>query len=426
MPAIDKNDEVLYLETSRQVDENLNSTGLGTRKSSDLSIEQQLKQLAKKIDKKPVTIFDDVAFGGDTILEILDKAKQVGLSVTEVSLGIATTDALARIGQADYSCSSRFTYDQILDEICERDFFVGAPNSGRTIKIDREYYGLPYLLPYGKPIDWASIPESDAMTFSVSCLAIALSFWTRAEQTSQRPIYLNKLTKPPFLNPRQQTIVKSIELAQSIIGKKYYMKYKLYIFDLDGTLYRRNSPSNTYEGSSLEAQVNANARRLILNRGWATEETVDGVMSAGFKDPVGLSNYLQNTFDISRKEYFDKVWDIMPEGMLQDYEDVVAVIRTLATTSTLILITSAPKVWQEQVCNFLDISNLFDRIITAEDFKSKDEVFEALSNEFDAKNGISVGDQLKTDIEPAAKYGFQTLLIEKPQDIKKLLPENLS
>ncbi len=203
------------------------------------------------------------------------------------------------------------------------------------------------------------------------------------------------------------------------------IKQSVNIFDMDGTVYRLNSAGNTYQGSSLEAQVNANARRLILARGWATEATVDDVMVAGFSDKVGLSNYLQNMFGITRKEYFDEVWNINPDGMLQDYEEAVEVIRALAANSTLILLTSAAKVWQEQVCNYLGISNLFDRIITAEDFKTKDEVFEALSNEYDAKNSISIGDQLKTDIEPAAKYGFQTLLVEKPQDMKKLL-ETLS
>lgn len=203
------------------------------------------------------------------------------------------------------------------------------------------------------------------------------------------------------------------------------IKNRVRIFDMDGTLYRLNSPGNTYQESSLEDQVNVNARRLILDRGWATEETVDGVMSTGFKDPVGLSNYLQNSFGITRREYFDQVWDINPDGMLQDYEEAVEVIRALAATSTLILLTSAAKVWQVQVCNFLGISDLFDRVITAEDFKTKDEVFKVLSQEYDAKNSISVGDQLKTDIEPAAKYGFQTLLVTDPQDIQKLL-ETLS
>lgn len=199
------------------------------------------------------------------------------------------------------------------------------------------------------------------------------------------------------------------------------IKNPVQIFDMDGTLYRLNSPGNTYKGSSLEAQVDANARQLILARGWATEETVDDLMAVGFKDPVGLSNYLQNRFSITRKAYFDQVWNINPEGLLQDYEEAVKVIRALAAKSTLILLTSAAKVWQEQVCRYLGISDLFNRVITGEDFTTKGEVFRALSNEFDATNSISVGDQLKTDIEPAAKYGFQTLLVKRPQDLQILL-----
>lgn len=201
------------------------------------------------------------------------------------------------------------------------------------------------------------------------------------------------------------------------------IKNPVRIFDMDGTLYRLNSPGNTYKGSSLEAQVNTNARQLILARGWATKETVDDLMAAGFNDPVGLSNYLQNKFGITRKEYFDQVWNINPKGMLQDYEEAVEVIRALAATSTLILLTSAAKVWQEQVCSYLGISDLFDRVITGEDFTTKDEIFGALSKEFDATNSISVGDQLKTDIEPAEKYGFQTLLVKRPQDLQILLED---
>lgn len=220
MPAVDKNNEVLYLETSRQVDENLNSTGLGTRKSSDLSIEQQLKQLAKKIGLRPVTIYDDVAFGGDTMLEILDKAKQAGLNVAEVSLGIATTEALSRIGQADYSCSSRFTYDQILDEICERDFFVGAPMSGRTIMTEEGVKGAPYLKPFGLPVEWASIPKEAELTFSFACLSICLDFWRKSSELSGWELPIGALSKPPL--GFQKNMPVNYELSRTVgIGENW-------------------------------------------------------------------------------------------------------------------------------------------------------------------------------------------------------------
>ncbi len=229
MPAVDKNNEVLYLETSRQVDKDLNSVGLGTRKSSDLSIYDQLKKLSKQIGKRPITIFDDVAFGGDTMLEILDKAKQAGLNVAEVSLGIATTEALARIGQADYSCSSRFTYDQILDEICERDFFVGAPMSGRTIMTPDGVKGAPYLQPFGLPVEWASIPKEAELTFSFACLSICADFWERGKDLSGWEIPTGALLKPPIgfnknrpLNREINTIIYAAQDWPGVQELKYW------------------------------------------------------------------------------------------------------------------------------------------------------------------------------------------------------------
>lgn len=203
------------------------------------------------------------------------------------------------------------------------------------------------------------------------------------------------------------------------------MKKRLLVFDMDGTLYRQSSPSNTYTGSKLEETVNQNARNLIIKQGWADESTVDIVIQAGLTDPIGLSNYFQTNFNIARSEYFNKVWDINPEGMLKDYKETIEVIQILAATNTLILLTSAPKVWQQQVCNYLDIRDLFDRVITGEQFGKKDEIFEQLSREYNSSNAISIGDQLKTDIEPATKYGFQTLLVKKPQDLQKLLKDKL-
>lgn len=197
---------------------------------------------------------------------------------------------------------------------------------------------------------------------------------------------------------------------------------KVIVTDMDGTLYRLNSPGNTYSGSTLETTLLANARKFLLERNLATKDTIEQTISSGLADPIGLSAYVQKNFGISREEYFNSVWNINPEGMIKDFEEAVATLQALVTEGTkVILLTSGAKVWQEQVCNYLEISELFESIYTGEDFGAKDEIFAKLIQEYDPGRMIAVGDQLKTDIEPAQKYGINTLWVKEPKDIAKLL-----
>lgn len=210
MPAVAQNSSIFYLDASRQVDRSMESIGLGSRDSSG-AIQDQLRTIAGKVGNRPVTIFDDVAFGGDTILDILSLAKQAKLNIGEITLGIATTDALARIGQAGYGCSARYEYLDLIDEICERDFFIGAPYSGRTYQENGKTYGFPYVFPLGKPEEWASIPENNALTFSLAMLALSRDFWSNTEKLSGRSISSSELAKPPYILGEQPSIVKALQ-----------------------------------------------------------------------------------------------------------------------------------------------------------------------------------------------------------------------
>ena len=47
----------------------------------------------------------------------------------------------------------------IIDQICERDFYFGIAGSGISIKINEEIVKAPYFLPFGNPVERASIPQ---------------------------------------------------------------------------------------------------------------------------------------------------------------------------------------------------------------------------------------------------------------------------
>ncbi len=166
-----------------------------------------------------------------------------------------------------------------------------------------------------------------------------------------------------------------------------------------------------------------NAKQFVLNREGCSEQEAESVIEAGLKDTIGLSNFLSQRYRITREEYFNFVWNIDPKGIIRDYEDAVGVVRKLAAESNqrLVLLTSAPRVWQARVFVYLNLEDCFSDIYTGEDFGNKDEVFGKLRQVYYKSNILSVGDQIATDIEPAKRLGMETLLVTNPSDLEILV-----
>ena len=199
-------------------------------------------------------------------------------------------------------------------------------------------------------------------------------------------------------------------------------KIETAIFDMDGTLYQIDRKDTGYKGSTLEREVNTNALQLIKQKEGSDDETAQQLLQLGLEDEVGLSNFLSQRYGISREEYFNMIWDIPPEKIVQNFEVAVEVLQKLKESELiLILLTAAPMVWQQNVINYLGLSDLFSEIYTGETFGNKGEIFEQLAQRFSPTTTISIGDQLKSDIEPADALGFLTLLVKSPNDLLALL-----
>ena len=134
-----------------------------------------------------------------------------------------------------------------------------------------------------------------------------------------------------------------------------------------------------------------------------------------------LHTIRSNVTAVSRLDYFNVVWNINPDGLITNYQTQVEVIKQLARSGKkLILLTSAPKVWQTQVTDFLGISQVFESVYTGEDFGQKAEIFSILAQRYQPEKIISVGDQRESDIDPADALGMETLLVTNPNDLEKL------
>jgi len=99
-------------------------------------------------------------------------------------------------------------YDEVLDEVCQRDFWGGVPLSGRTVISDKgETWSAPYFRPFGFPEKWASIPPENVEAFSAFCFLKTVELWREVEK-------VNGALLPVTEVPRS---LKGIEEKNSIV-----------------------------------------------------------------------------------------------------------------------------------------------------------------------------------------------------------------
>ncbi len=204
-----------FLDVTRTVDPQLNNTGLGSR-ALEMVLEKQIKQLSNKQSGQAIALVDDVIFEGKTMLELVQKLNKKGVSVDAVYAGITIQEGQDLLEQSGLKVNSLLTYDQVTDEICERDFVVGAPYSGRSVVNGQNgIEGAPYLYPFGKPVEWASIPEENASDFSLFCLYQAVQLWVKTERLSGQDISTKQISKPVFGLPENKSMSAAI---RNVIG----------------------------------------------------------------------------------------------------------------------------------------------------------------------------------------------------------------
>lgn len=183
------------LEITRLVDVSGNDCGLGCR-FGFLPVLRQMRAL-RASGVREVCIVDDVLFSGALLEKIFAIFSRMGIRVPVVCAGVGIAEGIARLN--DFGCEVRCVraYGEVLDEVCERDFYPGTPFSGRTLDHDRSV-GLPYILPFGNPEEWASIPSRYAKELSVFCLRQTIALFDEIERYSNRSVLCKDLSRGVF------------------------------------------------------------------------------------------------------------------------------------------------------------------------------------------------------------------------------------
>lgn len=200
------------IQVSRMVDESLNDCGVGPRFGA-LPISEQLLAVKERFNK--IILVDDVIFSGKVITEILLSLEAIGVKVPVVGAGIAIGEGYKRLkGKTNAKVLTVRYYEEVIDEICERDFYPGVPLSGRFIPDTDIETGASYLQPFGKPNEWASIPEDKVQSFSLFCVQQTIRLWEEIERISGRTVGCSDLERIPIGlsqdNPRFVDYLKSL------------------------------------------------------------------------------------------------------------------------------------------------------------------------------------------------------------------------
>lgn len=155
-----------YLGISRGVDEQLSDVGYVPRAGYG-SLERQLNAIPDL--GAEVVIADDVLFSGEMLSWLADELAWRNVKVGAVVCGIAIREGAIKLGTEGIDVQACIEFDDVDDEICERDFAI-VPGSGRRID-SMQANALYFDTLYGKPDSWASLPSSVTSEFMDESLA---------------------------------------------------------------------------------------------------------------------------------------------------------------------------------------------------------------------------------------------------------------
>lgn len=173
------------IELTRTVDLQGRDKGLQHRVGSQTLLKQLDYLKSQKINE--VCLIDDVIYSGALMERVIKLLSHVKIKVPIVYAGIGIKMGVDRLlcGGREINCLK--TYAEVVDEVCERDFYPGIPYSGRSL-IGKENVGLPYILPFGNPYEWASIPTERQEDFSEFCLNQVIKLFEEIEKYSDKKI----------------------------------------------------------------------------------------------------------------------------------------------------------------------------------------------------------------------------------------------
>lgn len=207
-------ENVIFLDCTRL---NGSSKLVSRNNSNDFSsVDEQVKKISEKLKVmglNQIILVDDVVFSGSVLSSVIELFKNNGISVIGIRSAVATTNSFKRFNN-ELFLGLKCKYllgEEVIDQICERDFYFGIPQSGISILEDGIIYKAPYFRPFGNPVERASIPKEYENYFSKGCLKRSIWLWNEIERLSNKSFYISDLPEVIFNTSSDEKIVKVLK-----------------------------------------------------------------------------------------------------------------------------------------------------------------------------------------------------------------------
>lgn len=181
--------------------------------NNDQNVDNQIDMISKKLKEqgqRKIILVDDVVFSGTVLRTVTKKFLEKGIAVMGIRSAISTIESYEFFNSVlpfGLKCGYVMEKD-VIDQICERDFYFGVAQSGISIKTQNGVvYKAPYFTPFGDPVERASIPSEQEIYFSDGCIKRSIALWRSLNKT----IYVKELPETIMNAPLEEPVVKVLE-----------------------------------------------------------------------------------------------------------------------------------------------------------------------------------------------------------------------
>lgn len=200
--------------------------GLQPRRKEVPDVKTQFNNLVQTLgDAKEVALADDVIFSGGTIIRLTEQLANAGITVKKAYASLIIEDAIGVLADRGIESHADLVYEDVVDEVCMRDFIIGAPDGGRNVLMNGGYACAPYVSPFGDICKWASIPEDHVDAFSRQAVESSLALWSKMDAMNGASHLVRDLTKPVIFWQPEDSVsgnLKSILDTRRINGQYSY------------------------------------------------------------------------------------------------------------------------------------------------------------------------------------------------------------